>query len=256
MSVHLDTVGSGSHAVWRIGCRTNDSERLVLVRTSLISHVNFVLLTFALSLVMSCASSRYETYQGRTVMASWYGAEFQGRPTASGERFDMYALTCAHRELPFGSILEVMNVANRKTVRCVVNDRGPFVSGREIDLSYAAAREIGLVGTGTALVKIVYVGREAGYVKEVKYASSGGPYTIQVGAFTEMGNALRLKSGLELKYKEVYIIEATVKEVTFYRVRIGKFQKREEAFSIGKALADEGYSPLITHYDNRVSANI
>ena len=200
----------------------------------------------------ACASSRYETYhEPRTAVASWYGAEFHGRPTASGERFDMYALTCAHRELPFGTVLEVMNVANGKTVKCVVNDRGPFVSGREIDLSYAAAKEIGLVAAGTAPVKIAYVGREAGYVKEVKYASSGGPYTVQVGAFTEMENALRLKSALELKYKDVYIIEATVKEVTFYRVRIGKFQGRGEAFNTGKVLADEGYSPLVTHYDER-----
>jgi len=163
----------------------------------------------------------------------------------------MYGLTCAHRELPFGTVLQVTNTSNEKTVKCVVNDRGPFVSGRDLDLSYAAAKEIGLVGPGIAPVRIVSLGREEGYIKEVKYVSSGGPYTIQVGAFTEMENALRLKSSLELKYKDVYIIEATVKEVTFYRVRIGKFKKREEAYGFGKTLAEEGYSPLITHYDER-----
>lgn len=214
------------------------------------------LLTRYLSLIgililTSCASSRHETYQEpRTAVASWYGAEFHGRPTASGERFDMYGLTCAHRELPFGTVLQVTNIKNEKTVRCVVNDRGPFVSGRDLDLSYGAAKEIGLLSTGP--VRIAYVGREQGYAREVKHASSGGPYTVQVGAFTEKDNALRLKSGLELRYKDVYIIEATVNGVTLYRVRIGRFQRRNEASTIGKALADEGYSPLITHYDERV----
>jgi rare lipoprotein A len=204
-------------------------------------------------ILVSCASSRYETYQEpRTAVASWYGAEFHGKPTASGERFDMYGMTCAHKELPFGTVLQVMNTSNQRTVRCVVNDRGPFVSGRDIDLSYAAAKEIGLIGPGTAPVRIVSLGRESGYVREVKYVPAGGPYTVQVGAFTEMENAFRLKSGLELKYSDVYIIEATVKDSTFYRVRIGKFQRKEDAFSLGKVLAEEGYSPLITHYDERV----
>lgn len=203
--------------------------------------------------LVSCATSRYETYpEPRAAVASWYGAEFHGRPTASGERFDMYGLTCAHREYPFGTMLNVTNLSNGKTVTCVVNDRGPFVPGRDIDLSYGAAKEIGLIGPGTGPVKISYSGRDPGYVKEVKYVSSGGPYTIQVGAFREIENALRLKSGLELKYKDVYIIEAAVKEAIFYRVRIGKFHRREDAFTLGKALAEEGYNSLITQYDERV----
>lgn len=205
-----------------------------------------------LPFALSCTSSRYETYQEpRTAVASWYGPEFHGKPTASGERFDMFNLTCAHKELPFGTILQVTNTGNERTVKCVVNDRGPFVSGRDIDLSYAAANEIGLIGPGTANVRISSVGRDSGYIKAVKYIASGGPYTIQVGAFRELDNALRLKSALELKYGDVYIIEATVDDGTFYRVRVGKFQSREEAFSLGKILAQEGYSPLVTHYDER-----
>ncbi len=213
-------------------------------------RLNGIILILSLPFVVSCASSRYETSEEpRTAVASWYGAEFHGKSTASGEKFDMYGLTCAHRELPFGSVLEVTNVATGKTVKCVVNDRGPFVSGRDLDLSYAAAKEIGLRSTGP--VRIVYVGRKDGYARAVKYASSGGPYTVQVGAFTEKDNALRLKAGLELKYKDVYIIDVTVKDTTFYRVRIGKFRKRSDASSFGKTLAEEGYSPVITHYDER-----
>jgi rare lipoprotein A len=163
----------------------------------------------------------------------------------------MNGLTCAHRELPFGTLLQVTNISNGKTVRCLVNDRGPFVSGRDIDLSYAAAKEIGLIGRGTAPVRIVNVGRDATYIREVKYAATNGPFTIQVGSFTERDNAVRLKAGLDLKYEGVYIIEALVKNTPYYRVRIGKFQRKEEAFTHAKAMAEEGYSPKIMHYDER-----
>lgn len=87
-------------------------------------------------------------------VASYYGREFHGQKTASGERFDMYDLTAAHRTLPFGTRLRVTNLTNGRQVIVRVNDRGPFVKGRIIDLSYAAARELGMIGTGTAWVKI------------------------------------------------------------------------------------------------------
>jgi len=87
-------------------------------------------------------------------MASWYGKEFHGRPTASGERFDMHALTAAHPTLPFGARVRVTNLANGKSVTVRVNDRGPFTKGRIIDLSYAAAREIGIIESGTARVRV------------------------------------------------------------------------------------------------------
>jgi len=217
--------------------------------TSLVARHLLLVTVFILA---SCSSARYQT-RGDTGsgVATWYGQEFHGRTTASGERFNMYDLTCAHKELPFGSVLEVTNTANGRSVKCTVNDRGPFVSGRDLDLSYAAAKEIGLIGPGQARVKITYLGRDTSYVKEVRYVSSGGPYTVQVGSFKELDNALHLKSGLELKYKEVYIIEAEIKKTTHYRVRIGKFPRQEEAFGLAKTLADEGYSPLVTHYDER-----
>jgi rare lipoprotein A len=185
------------------------------------------------------------------VVASWYGPEFHGKPTASGERFDMHALTCAHRELPFGTVVKVTNVANGKSVRCVVNDRGPFVAGRDIDLSYAAAREIGLRSTGPVTVE--YLERDIRYVKEIGYAAGAkGPFTVQVGAFREKDNARRLKESLDLKYKEVYISETTIDNTTLYRVRIGKFPDKKKAYRLAKTLAEEGYSPLVTHYDEQI----
>lgn len=216
-------------------------------------YFKFLFLIFALSFVVSCSATLYETYrEPHTAVASWYGPEFQGKLTASGERFDMHRFTCAHRELPFGTVLKLTNISNNKTVRCIVNDRGPFVSGRDIDLSYAAAREIGLIGPGTGNVRVTYLGRDSSYIKEVRYISSDGPYTIQIGSFREFDNAFHLRSGLDLKYKGVYVIEAFINNATYYRVRIGKFQSREESLSLAKTLAEEGYSPVIMHYDEQI----
>lgn len=92
--------------------------------------------------------------------ASWYGPKFQGRRTASGEIFDMYAFTAAHRTLPFGSVVRVTHLASGRAVTVRINDRGPFKKDRILDLSYAAAKELGLVRTGTARVRIEVIGYE------------------------------------------------------------------------------------------------
>ncbi len=94
-------------------------------------------------------------------MASWYGMAFQGKRTASGEPFDLNAMTAAHRTLPFGTVVEVRSLVNGRTVRVRINDRGPHTHNRVIDLSEAAARELGLHGRGTKLVEVKVV-EEAG----------------------------------------------------------------------------------------------
>lgn len=99
-----------------------------------------------------------ETYR-ESVTASYYGADFHGKKTSSGETFDMNAYTCAHKELPFGTVLKVTNLANGVSVRVRVNDRGPFVTDREIDLSTAAARRLDMIKTGTARVRLEIVSR-------------------------------------------------------------------------------------------------
>jgi rare lipoprotein A len=90
----------------------------------------------------------------RVVHASWYGKEFANRPTASGERFDPYKLTCAHRTLPLGTRLRVTNLQNGRSVMVRINDRGPYVRPRELDLSYGAARALGMVSRGVTRVRI------------------------------------------------------------------------------------------------------
>jgi rare lipoprotein A len=94
-----------------------------------------------------------------TGIASWYGGKFHGRRTASGEVYDMYELTAAHRTLPFGTVVRVTHLANRRSVEVRITDRGPFVKGRIIDLSYAAAKRLDMVREGVARVKLVVVRR-------------------------------------------------------------------------------------------------
>ena len=217
-------------------------------------HLQFRLLTFPLILIsvlilQSCTASRYET--GYPV-ASWYGPEFQGKPTSSGEIFNMYAYTCAHKEYPFGTILKITNLSNNRSVTCVVNDRGPFVSGRDIDLSYASAKEIGLIEPGTSSVRIQSLGRDSSFRREVQYLSREGPFTIQVGSFRDPENAYRLKKALEFRYSNVYITEADIRGTSFYRVRIGRFLLKAEAGQLGETLAEVGYPIVITAYDEKL----
>ncbi len=207
----------------------------------------------------SCTAARFETSPVASVVthaekkvASWYGPDFHGRPTSSGELFNMYALTCAHKEYPFGTKLRVINPQNSKEVECIVNDRGPFIPGRDLDLSYAAAKKIDLVGPGTGVVMIEPLGRDLRYVKHLRYGASSGTLTIQVGSFKDESNAKRLKMALELNYKNVYIIEANVGDAKYYRVRVGKFNNKADAQKIGNALANEGYNVLITKFEQQI----
>lgn len=118
-------------------------------------------------------------------VASWYGPGFQGRQTANGEIYDMEALTAAHKQLPFGSLVEVRNQRNGHRVRVRINDRGPFVRGRIIDLSRAAARELGMIGTGTAQVTI----KVLGHAKSNPATGGYGKTFVQAGSFRSRARA-------------------------------------------------------------------
>lgn len=212
-----------------------------------------------LILVMYCfvspftACASYHIYpEGDYVIASWYGQEFHGRATSSGEPFDMYSYTCAHREYPFGTRLKVTHASNGKSVNCLVNDRGPFINGRDIDLSYAAAKEIGLLEPGISTVLIERIGRDTSYVRRVGYVAQSGVLTVQAGSFRELSNAQRLKASLELKYSDIYISEANLNGGTFYRVRIGRFPVKADAVSLAETLSEEGYQVLITRYEEKI----
>jgi len=209
-------------------------------------------LIILLVFIASCAYSPPSKYKPRTggeyVTASWYGSKFHGRPTSSGERYNMYGLTAAHKTMKFGTKLRVTNPDTGKSVVVTVNDRGPFIRGRDLDLSYGAAKAIGFEGKGVGRVRIEYLGRDMRYLKRIPFAPSriSSNLTIQVGSFTERANASRLKRGLEIQYKNVDITSVYLQGEKYYRVRIGRFKDYDSAYSVAERLAGEGYRALIT----------
>lgn len=179
--------------------------------------------------------------------ASWYGPDFHGRKTSNGEIYDMHAWTAAHKTLPMNVYLRVTNRSNGCQCVVRVNDRGPFVKGRVIDLSYAAAKELGVVGPGTAPVLIEALGyREAvasdGAVTYRQLASySVGPFTVQVGAFTVLQNAQRLADELRRVHGEASVVEGWVGGQKFHRVRVGLYRTMAEAVRAGAEFEGKGY---------------
>ena len=163
----------------------------------------------------------------------------------------MYGLTAAHKTMKFGTKLRVTNPDNDKSVVVTVNDRGPFIRGRDLDLSYGAAKAIGHVEKGVGTVKVEDVGRDMRYVKRIPYLPPGASVllTIQVGSFIESSNAYRLKQGLEYKYDDVYVAEFLLKGKKYHRVRIGKFKTYDSAYTVAESLSDEGYTTLIMRRD-------
>lgn len=164
----------------------------------------------------------------------------------------MYALTAAHKTLPMGTYVKVHNLNSGKEVVVRINDRGPFVRGRIIDLSYAAAREIGLVGPGTAPVKILALGkprqpRVKGKVRRtfVPEDYNVGDYTIQVGAFRDKKNAFRLKKKLAQTYKNAHIAVHESSGGTLYRVRVARCTTLGQARKYEKMLEAAGYPDAV-----------
>ncbi len=171
----------------------------------------------------------------QTGKASWYGKKFHGLRTSSGEKYDMYAMTAAHRNLPLPSYVRVTNVANDKSVIVKVNDRGPFHSERVMDLSYAAAARLDFLKTGTATVRIEAFdpaslpdagSKENTAATRPDMASDEPRFYVQVGAFSARGNATALQSRLlELIYSQVNVVQGD----GVHRVHVGPFFTREDA---------------------------
>jgi rare lipoprotein A len=196
---------------------------------------------------------RYEpldTHYGfvQTGVASWYGSDFHGKNTSNGERYDMYAMTAAHKTLPLGVYVRVRNMDNGRETVVRVNDRGPFVKGRIIDLSYAAAKQIGVDIIGTATVRIEALGyRETGtdqYTALVNY--DAGDYTVQVGSFKEYNNAQRLSEEMKRRYGFSEIHMTNVNGDTFYRVYAGKYSTLGVAERAEKEFSEHGYPGSFT----------
>jgi rare lipoprotein A len=182
-------------------------------------------------------------------IASWYGRDFHGKKTSNGEIYNMYAMTAAHKTLPLGTHVRVNNLENNRSAVVRINDRGPFVRGRIIDLSYAAAADIGIVDSGTARVEVVALGKptSTGGTAPAYTAQdySHGNFTFQVGAFVNRENAERQKRQLEQKYKNAHITVYDRGDQIFYRVRVGRFTTLEEAIQNEELLIQDGFPDAI-----------
>jgi rare lipoprotein A len=184
-------------------------------------------------------------------IASWYGEEFHGRKTSNGEIYNMYEKTAAHKTLPFDTYVKVENLGNNKEVIVRINDRGPFVKGRIVDLSVAAAREVGLINPGVARVRVVALSKKVGVVKlgdaykplvEVKNFMKG-KFTIQVGAFKDEDNAMRLAERLSVIFDHITITTYVPLDGTvLYRVRVSLSEDLNDTNQIVKELEYLGFS--------------
>lgn len=179
----------------------------------------------------------------QTGIASWYGKDFHGKTTSNGERYDMHAMTAAHKTLPLGVYVKVHNRENGKETIVRVNDRGPFVKGRVIDLSYAAAQQLGIDVAGTGSVRVEALGYRAdgkgGYKSPESYDS--GNYTVQIGSFKEYSNARRLGSEMKNLFGFSDVRMTAVNGDVFYRVYAGKFSSLKAAETAEKNFAEHGY---------------
>jgi len=163
-------------------------------------------------------------------VASWYGYPFQGRRTSNGEVYEMHDLTAAHRTLPFNAIVRVTNLANGKQTQVRINDRGPFVANRIIDLSLSAAQALEMVGPGTAQVRLEIISGPNPTV---------GFFGVQVGAFLSPDNAERLRANLAARYSDVTVVNFDSPNGLFYRVRVGRLPTEVAAHQLASQLHDK-----------------
>jgi len=221
------------------------------------NYERFKVLLSALLIVVSfllTACARHVVYERRTVppekrellrgeaqygVASWYGADFHGKHTSSGEVYDMYQLTCAHQTLPLGTMVMVTNLENGRSLELKVNDRGPFVKERIIDVSYAAAQMLGMWEKGTASVKVEVIGSAPELVQR---------FTLQVGSFVDENNAQKLAEQLRKNFDNVFVTALETQTQKYHRVRVGQFDTRESALVIAKKLAQMGFNVMVTEH--------
>lgn len=224
-----------------VATKQMDRDRLAF---SLIMHTRLFLALIgsigtSLLLVLTCCT-RIELpgSEGvQTGMASWYGPKFHGRTTSNQEIFNMHELTAAHPSLPFNTLVMVTNLDNGKSVVVRINDRGPFIKNRIIDLSYAAAKLLDMTSSGVAPVKLEILDKDITFTAEKTFF-------VQVGSFMVEKNAQNLKQHLEKKYPDVFVSLFKTKNTTYYRVRI-KSSSKKNAEILAQQLLKEGYSILI-----------
>ena len=210
-------------------------------------------LTVALAAWLALPAVPQGAYQENGI-ASWYGYPYHGQVAASGEVYDMDELTAAHQSLPFNTLVRVVNLINKKTIDVRITDRGPFVDGRIIDLSRAAARSLGLIETGTAPVRLEVVGMPEGppplltavAARPVLPAAApvalpagpAGPFAVQTGAFRNPANAERFFGLMKSRYGNARLLPAD-EESGIWRVLVGSEATREGAEALAARIRQD-----------------
>lgn len=199
--------------------------------------------------------------QVETGKASFYGDEFEGKTTSNGEIYRHTNLSAAHRTLPFNTVVRVTSLANGKSVTVRINDRGPFVEGRIIDLSRSAARLLGFIDAGVTDVKVEVIGSTESssstkspevtgefYELEVTQRQPSG-FGVQIKSYRELDNIMRLVSQLKGKYNQDLMMQVvTVDSTRMYRIIIGQYATRPEAESRMKELEKEYYDCFVVEF--------
>lgn len=224
--------------------------------------VRYCLLLVALIFTQLCAA------QNQTGKASFYADRFEGLPTANGEKYRHNRLTAAHKTLPFGTKVRVTNLANKKQVDVVVNDRGPYAEGRIIDLSRSAAEALGFINQGLAEVTIevldagdgmhtlptaptdaVPVDEKEFYSMDVKRLRPSG-FGVQIGTYQELINLMRLADNLENSYKKKITVQVkSVNGVKYYGLIVGTFSSRQKADKFKASIQGKYPDAFIAEFD-------
>jgi rare lipoprotein A len=192
-------------------------------------------------------------------VASWYGPGFHGNRTANGDIYDQYELTAAHPSLPLGTRAMVTNLENGRSVEVRINDRGPFVGGRAIDLSYGAARAIRMVGPGTARVRIEVLAAArrprllppppddvpTRLLPPPPDDVPTGSYIVEVASLSDAGRALHLRQVLSTRFPDTFVSPLRGASGSYYRVRIGPYPLRTAALARAEMVTRLGYPAII-----------
>ena len=218
--------------------------RRFIARPTAIATLALVALTLA-----ACAKKRHITstpaapriVNRETGLASWYGHPYHGRPAANGEIYDMEQLTAAHRTLPFGTWVRVVNLTNNKTVDVRITDRGPFVENRIIDLSHAAAVEIALVGPGVAPVRL-------DILSTPPVTPADNWYGVQAGAFLDADRAERLRATLERDFGPAHLVQRPGSP-SLWRVVVGRVPSEAAAADLALRVRAQTGTAFVVRLD-------
>ncbi|MCI0751182.1 MAG: septal ring lytic transglycosylase RlpA family protein [Flammeovirgaceae bacterium] len=220
------------------------------------------LLSFIFTLFISLSFAQVQTGK-----ASFYADKFEGRPTASGQKYKHSKLTAAHKTLPFGTVVKVTNLSNNQSVEVTINDRGPYVDDRIIDLSKSAAEKLGFINQGLADVKLevtdpgdgkakasvqmvdhVSVDEKEFYGFEIERLIPNG-FGVQIGTYQELVNLMRLSENLKNSYqKKVTVQVKVINGVKYYGLILGQFSTRPKAEQFKEELKKKFPDAFIVEY--------